>query len=189
MGDELSKFMIQKTCHKDPLTFELASLHQILQPQLRTCHSISASLPISLPRPLPLLLFSSLQALVFSRPLRLPLSLYPSPTPSMLFTHVYALPCLPLLHSTLPLDSKRPLGGNQAPDFEAEAFCSGVYQALLFQVKLSEYIGKKYVILFFYPLDFTFVCPTEITALSDQYAEFEKLNTEILGVSVDSVLS
>ncbi|KAJ4885794.1 hypothetical protein Rs2_25542 [Raphanus sativus] len=57
------------------------------------------------------------------------------------------------------------------------------------KVKLSEYIGKKYVILFFYPLDFTFVCPTEITAFSDRYAEFEKLNTEVLGVSVDSVFS
>nr|KJB62039.1 hypothetical protein B456_009G397800 [Gossypium raimondii] len=56
-------------------------------------------------------------------------------------------------------------------------------------VKLSEYIGKKYVILFFYPLDFTFVCPTEITAFSDRYEEFEKLNTEILGVSIDSVFS
>ncbi|CAK9180588.1 unnamed protein product [Ilex paraguariensis] len=55
-------------------------------------------------------------------------------------------------------------------------------------VKLSEYIGKKYVILFFYPLDFTFVCPTEITAFSNRYADFEKLNTEILGgVSIDSV--
>ncbi|XP_065010166.1 2-Cys peroxiredoxin BAS1-like, chloroplastic [Musa acuminata AAA Group] len=57
------------------------------------------------------------------------------------------------------------------------------------QVILSDYIGKKYVILFFYPLDFTFVCPTEITAFSDRYSEFEKLNTEILGVSVDSVFS
>ncbi|KAF8686623.1 hypothetical protein HU200_043450 [Digitaria exilis] len=56
-------------------------------------------------------------------------------------------------------------------------------------VKLSDYIGKKYVILFFYPLDFTFVCPTEITAFSDRYEEFEKLNTEILGVSIDSVFS
>ncbi|XP_078447631.1 2-Cys peroxiredoxin BAS1, chloroplastic-like, partial [Wolffia australiana] len=54
---------------------------------------------------------------------------------------------------------------------------------------ISDYIGKKSVILFFYPLDFTFVCPTEITAFSDRYAEFEKLNTEILGVSIDSVFS
>ncbi|KAL9256400.1 2-Cys peroxiredoxin BAS1, chloroplastic-like protein [Drosera capensis] len=71
------------------------------------------------------------------------------------------------------------------PDFEAEA----VFDQEFIKVKLSEYIGKKYVILFFYPLDFTFVCPTEITAFSDRHAEFEKLNTEILGVSVDSVFS
>ncbi|KAF3509495.1 hypothetical protein F2Q69_00003281 [Brassica cretica] len=78
-----------------------------------------------------------------------------------------------------------PLVGNKAPDFEAEA----VFDQEFIKVKLSEYIGNKYVILFFYPLDFTFVCPTEITAFSDRYAEFEKLNTEVLGVSVDSVFS
>ncbi|KAI3832571.1 hypothetical protein MKW98_002117 [Papaver atlanticum] len=78
-----------------------------------------------------------------------------------------------------------PLVGNKAPDFEAEA----VFDQEFIKVKLSDYIGKKYVILFFYPLDFTFVCPTEITAFSDRHAEFEKLNTEILGVSVDSVFS
>lgn len=44
----------------------------------------------------------------------------------------------------------------------------------------------KYVVLFFYPLDFTFVCPTEIVAFSDRAAEFHKLNCEVLGVSVDS---
>ncbi|XP_060177072.1 2-Cys peroxiredoxin BAS1, chloroplastic [Lycium barbarum] len=81
--------------------------------------------------------------------------------------------------------SELPLVGNKAPDFEAEA----VFDQEFIQVKLSEYIGKKYVILFFYPLDFTFVCPTEITAFSDRHEEFEKLNTEILGVSVDSVFS
>ncbi|KAK9194060.1 hypothetical protein WN944_004762 [Citrus x changshan-huyou] len=78
-----------------------------------------------------------------------------------------------------------PLVGNTAPDFAAEA----VFDQEFINVKLSDYIGKKYVILFFYPLDFTFVCPTEITAFSDRYAEFEKLNTEILGVSTDSVFS
>ncbi|RDX81191.1 2-Cys peroxiredoxin BAS1-like, chloroplastic, partial [Mucuna pruriens] len=81
--------------------------------------------------------------------------------------------------------SELPLVGNTAPDFEAEA----VFDQEFIKVKLSEYIGKKYVILFFYPLDFTFVCPTEITAFSDRYAEFEELNTEILAVSVDSVFS
>ncbi|CAN0879422.1 2-Cys peroxiredoxin BAS1-like, chloroplastic [Linum grandiflorum] len=81
--------------------------------------------------------------------------------------------------------SELPLVGNIAPDFEAEA----VFDQEFIKVKLSEYIGKKYVVLFFYPLDFTFVCPTEITAFSDRHAEFEKLNTEVLGVSVDSVFS
>ena len=47
----------------------------------------------------------------------------------------------------------------------------------------------KYVVLFFYPLDFTFVCPTEITAFSDRYSEFSSINTEVLGVSVDSQFS
>ncbi|KAH9301614.1 hypothetical protein KI387_013197 [Taxus chinensis] len=81
--------------------------------------------------------------------------------------------------------SEFPLVGNTAPDFEAEA----VFDQEFIKVKLSDYIGKKYVILFFYPLDFTFVCPTEITAFSDRYSEFEKLNTEVLGVSIDSVFS
>ncbi|XP_065857209.1 2-Cys peroxiredoxin BAS1, chloroplastic [Euphorbia lathyris] len=81
--------------------------------------------------------------------------------------------------------SELPLVGNVAPDFEAEA----VFDQEFINVKLSDYIGKKYVILFFYPLDFTFVCPTEITAFSDRHAEFEKINTEVLGVSVDSVFS
>ncbi|KAJ8422275.1 hypothetical protein Cgig2_014421 [Carnegiea gigantea] len=78
-----------------------------------------------------------------------------------------------------------PLVGSTAPDFEAEA----VFDQEFINVKLSDYRGKKYVILFFYPLDFTFVCPTEITAFSDRYEQFEKLNTEILGVSIDSVFS
>ncbi|KAG6487366.1 hypothetical protein ZIOFF_055952 [Zingiber officinale] len=81
------------------------------------------------------------------------------------------------------LEGDLPLVGNKSPDFEAEA----VFDQEFINVKLSDYLGKKYVILFFYPLDFTFVCPTEITAFSDRYAEFENLNTEILGVSIDSV--
>ncbi|MCJ2543189.1 peroxiredoxin [Thermostichus vulcanus] len=75
--------------------------------------------------------------------------------------------------------------GQPAPDFSATA----VYDMEFKTVKLSDYKGKKYVVLFFYPLDFTFVCPTEITAFSDRYADFANLNTEILGVSVDSEYS
>ncbi|CDY56598.1 BnaC03g73430D [Brassica napus] len=122
------------------------------------------------------------------------------PSPSLSFLPTLSSPSLRLARPS-PLTSIRstsrrsfavkaqtddlPLVGNKAPDFEAEA----VFDQEFIKVKLSEYIGKKYVILFFYPLDFTFVCPTEITAFSDRYAEFEKLNTQVLGVSVDSVFS
>jgi alkyl hydroperoxide reductase subunit AhpC len=71
--------------------------------------------------------------------------------------------------------------GQAAPDFTATA----VFDQGFKTIKLSDYRGK-YVVLFFYPLDFTFVCPTEITAFSDQVSEFASINTEILGVSVDS---
>lgn len=53
---------------------------------------------------------------------------------------------------------------------------------------MSDYRGK-WLVFFFYPLDFTFVCPTEITALSDAADQFTALDTEILGVSIDSVHS
>ncbi|NJN37930.1 MAG: peroxiredoxin [Acaryochloridaceae cyanobacterium CSU_3_4] len=74
--------------------------------------------------------------------------------------------------------------GQTAPDFTATA----VFDQEFIEVKLSNYRGK-YVVIFFYPLDFTFVCPTEITAFSDRYDAFKSLNTEILGVSVDSQFS
>ncbi|MGB7416440.1 MAG: peroxiredoxin [Thermosynechococcaceae cyanobacterium] len=74
--------------------------------------------------------------------------------------------------------------GQSAPDFTATA----VYDQEFQEVKLSNYRGK-YVVVFFYPLDFTFVCPTEITAFSDRYSEFQSLNTEVLGISVDSEFS
>ena len=74
--------------------------------------------------------------------------------------------------------------GQEAPDFTATA----VYDQEFKDITLSSYKGK-WVVLFFYPLDFTFVCPTEITAFSDEYDKFSALNTEILGVSRDSVKS
>jgi peroxiredoxin (alkyl hydroperoxide reductase subunit C) len=55
-------------------------------------------------------------------------------------------------------------------------------------ISLSDYRGKC-VILFFYPLDFTFVCPTEIIAFSDRIADFQKLDVQVLGVSIDSHFS
>jgi len=69
----------------------------------------------------------------------------------------------------------------QAPDFKTTAVSGKLFR----EVKLSDYDGK-WKILFFYPLDFTFVCPTEITAFSDRIEEFRKLDCEVLGCSVDS---
>ena len=74
--------------------------------------------------------------------------------------------------------------GQSAPDFTATAVVDQEFKT----IKLSDYRGK-YVVLFFYPLDFTFVCPTEITAFSDRYEEFKTINTEVLGASVDSEFS
>lgn len=73
----------------------------------------------------------------------------------------------------------------QAPDFKATAVVNGQFK----EINLSSYRGKKYVVVYFYPLDFTFVCPTEIIAFNDQVKEFEKRNAVILGVSVDSQYS
>jgi alkyl hydroperoxide reductase subunit AhpC len=68
-----------------------------------------------------------------------------------------------------------------APDFSGEAYVNGEFK----KISLSDYKGKK-VVLFFYPLDFTFVCPTEIVAFTDRIEDFRKRNTEVIGVSVDS---
>lgn len=72
-----------------------------------------------------------------------------------------------------------------APTFKADAVMpDGSFK----QISLEDYHGK-YVLLFFYPLDFTFVCPTEIIAFSDRHEEFAALNVQILGVSIDSKFS
>jgi alkyl hydroperoxide reductase subunit AhpC len=68
-----------------------------------------------------------------------------------------------------------------APNFELEGYYNGRFG----KHKLSDY-GGKWVILLFYPLDFTFVCPTEVLNFSDASEEFAKLNCQILGISVDS---
>src|SRR5262245_26527119 len=68
-----------------------------------------------------------------------------------------------------------------APDFKADAYVDGSFK----EISLSQFKGKK-VVLFFYPLDFTFVCPTEILAFADTLEEFKKRNTEVIGASVDS---
>jgi peroxiredoxin (alkyl hydroperoxide reductase subunit C) len=72
-----------------------------------------------------------------------------------------------------------------APEFSAEAVLNGEFK----KISLSEFKGKKKVVLFFYPLDFTFVCPTEILAFADSIDQFKKRDTEVIGVSVDSKFS
>ncbi len=70
----------------------------------------------------------------------------------------------------------------KAPDFTAQAVMpDGSFK----EIKLSDYKGK-YVVLFFYPLDFTFVCPSEIIAFDKELEKFKERNTEVIGVSVDS---
>jgi len=74
------------------------------------------------------------------------------------------------------------LVAKEAPDFKAQAVMpDGSFK----EVSLSDYRGQ-YVLLFFYPLDFTFVCPTEIIAFSDRVKDFAAANVQVLGVSIDS---
>jgi alkyl hydroperoxide reductase subunit AhpC len=74
--------------------------------------------------------------------------------------------------------------GQIAPAFKATAVVDGAFKS----VELSDYAGK-YVVLFFYPLDFTFVCPTEIIAFSERAEEFRKIGCELLATSTDSHFS
>lgn len=74
--------------------------------------------------------------------------------------------------------------GKKAPEFAADAYEKGAFRT----VNLADYKGK-WVVLFFYPLDFTFVCPTEIKEFNKHLGEFHKLNAEVVGCSVDSKFS
>jgi len=77
------------------------------------------------------------------------------------------------------------LVGSKIPDFQAEAYYpNGDIKPL----KLSDYKGK-WVVVFFYPLDFTFVCPTEIQGYSSRHSDFTKAGAEVISVSTDSVYS
>lgn len=71
--------------------------------------------------------------------------------------------------------------GQPAPDFEAIAYAGGDFKT----IRLSDYRGK-WVILFFYPADFTFVCPTELTQLANKYKELQELGVEVLAISTDT---
>jgi peroxiredoxin (alkyl hydroperoxide reductase subunit C) len=79
------------------------------------------------------------------------------------------------------------LVGKKAPLFEADAVING--GEFIGKFSLEQFIGKKYVVFFFYPLDFTFVCPTEILAFQDKLTEFEQRNVAIVGCSIDSKFS
>jgi peroxiredoxin 2/4 len=76
--------------------------------------------------------------------------------------------------------------GQPAPDFEMASTKN--IEKLNENIKLSDYRGK-WLVLLFYPLDFTFVCPTELTTFSDRYDDFEGIGADVLGVSTDSVFS
>src|SRR5262249_42917640 len=94
--------------------------------------------------------------------------------------------CNPLSKSVSGRDRRLPLMvtlGQKAPDFSLKAL---VGKGDFTTVSLSDYRGK-WVVLFFYPLDFTSVCPTEIQQFSKRESEFRKMNAAVLGVSVDSV--
>ncbi len=79
------------------------------------------------------------------------------------------------------------LVGKKAPLFEADAVING--GEFVEKFSLEQYIGKKHVVFFFYPLDFTFVCPTELLAFQEKLEEFEKRNVAVVGCSIDSKFS
>ena len=76
------------------------------------------------------------------------------------------------------------LVGRKAPTFKAAAVING--EEIIEDFNLADYIGKKYVVLFFYPKDFTFVCPTELHAFQQKLSEFENLDTQVIAVSTDT---
>lgn len=79
------------------------------------------------------------------------------------------------------------LVGKKAPSFKANAVING--GEIVENFSLDQYLGKKLVIFYFYPADFTFVCPTEIIAFQEKIAEFEKRNVAVVGCSTDSEFS
>lgn len=78
------------------------------------------------------------------------------------------------------------LVGKEAPDFKVKAVKNG---EVIENFTLSQFKGQKYVVLFFYPLDFTFVCPTELHEFQAKLAEFNKLGAEVVACSTDSTFS
>ena len=76
------------------------------------------------------------------------------------------------------------LVGKKAPAFKASAVVGG--GEIVNNFSLEQYIGKKYVVFFFYPKDFTFVCPTELHAFQEKLAEFEKRDCAVVACSTDT---
>jgi len=79
------------------------------------------------------------------------------------------------------------LVGKKAPVFNSKAVLNG--GEIVENFSLQQYEGKKYVVFFFYPADFTFVCPTELIAFQDKASEFASRNTVVIGASTDSAFS
>ena len=79
------------------------------------------------------------------------------------------------------------LVGKKAPSFKVAAVINGA--EVVNDFSLNSYLGKKYVVFFFYPADFTFVCPTELLSFQESLPEFEKRNCAVVGCSVDSEFS
>ncbi|KAG8222584.1 hypothetical protein J437_LFUL010428 [Ladona fulva] len=110
------------------------------------------------------------------------------------FIRNFAIKTLPRIASVASPSHLRPISTGcirlaslvqkPAPNFEATAVINGDFKT----IKLSDYKGK-YVVLLFYPLDFTFVCPTELVAFNTRLNEFKELNAEVLGISTDSHFS
>jgi peroxiredoxin (alkyl hydroperoxide reductase subunit C) len=76
------------------------------------------------------------------------------------------------------------LVGKKAPAFEAAAVING--EEIIENFSLNQYLGSKYVVLFFYPKDFTFVCPTELHAFQERLADFKAKDVEVVAVSTDT---
>ena len=76
------------------------------------------------------------------------------------------------------------LVGKKAPQFNAQAVVNG--REFVDGFSLDQFIGEKHVVLFFYPKDFTFVCPTELHAFQEKLEEFKSRNTEVIAVSTDT---
>ena len=79
------------------------------------------------------------------------------------------------------------LVGKKAPIFRAKAVING--NEIIEDFSLEQYLDKKYVVFFFYPADFTFVCPTELIAFQNKMSEFESRDTVLVAASTDSAFS